>query len=110
MFKENLPKKGPLFREFWTQTPTHVGGTCSYPQHVMLPPPPRDTSNNSEYISYTGASFTIVARCLQQGEDVTVQHTAAKIIENIATTAGRYCKKFVTKEVTHVSAYCQFGA
>ena len=42
MFKENLPKKGPLFREFWTQKPTHMGGTYPYPQHVMLPPPPRE--------------------------------------------------------------------
>ena len=40
MFKENLLKKGPLFREFWTQKPTHMGGTYPYPQHVMLPPPP----------------------------------------------------------------------
>ena len=38
MFKENLPKKGPLFREFWTQKATHVGGTYPYPQHVMLHP------------------------------------------------------------------------
>ena len=36
--KENLPKKGPLFREFWTQKPTHMGGTYPYPQHVMSPP------------------------------------------------------------------------
>ena len=39
MFKENLPKKGRLFREFWTLKPTHIGGTYPYPQHVMLPPP-----------------------------------------------------------------------
>lgn len=52
----------------------------------------------------------MVARCLQQGEDVTIQHTAAKIIENIATTAGRYCKKFVTKEVAYVSKYCLLSA
>ena len=40
MFKENLPKKEPLFREFWAQKPTHMGGTYPNPQHVMLPPPP----------------------------------------------------------------------
>ena len=39
-FKENLPEKGPLFREFQTQKPTHMGGTYPYPQHVMLPLPP----------------------------------------------------------------------
>ena len=40
MFMENLPKKGPLSREFWAQKPTHMGGTYPYPQHVMYPPPP----------------------------------------------------------------------
>ena len=39
MFMENLPKKGPLPREFWAQKPTHMGGTYPYPQHVMYPPP-----------------------------------------------------------------------
>ena len=33
-------KKGPLFREFWIQKPTHMGGKYPYPQHVMLPPSP----------------------------------------------------------------------
>ena len=37
---ENLPKKGPLFREFGAQKPTHMGGTYPYPRHVMYPPPP----------------------------------------------------------------------
>ena len=39
MFMENLPKKEPLFREFWAQKPTHMGGTYPYPQHVMYPSP-----------------------------------------------------------------------
>ena len=39
MFKENLPKRGPLFREFWIQKPTHMGGTYPQPQYVMLPSP-----------------------------------------------------------------------
>ena len=38
MFKENVPKKGPLFREFLTEKPTYMGGTYPYPQHAMLPP------------------------------------------------------------------------
>ena len=46
MFMENLQKKGHLFREFWTQKPTHMGGTYPYPQHVMLPPPPGLNSMN----------------------------------------------------------------
>ena len=40
LFKENLPKKGPLFREFGAQKLTHIRGTYPYPQHVMYPPPP----------------------------------------------------------------------
>ena len=35
---ENLPKKGPLFRVFGAQKPTHMGGTYPYPRHVMYPP------------------------------------------------------------------------
>ena len=38
MFMGILPKKGPLFGEFLTQKPTHMGSTDPYPQHVMLPP------------------------------------------------------------------------
>ena len=39
IFMENLPKKGPLFREFRPKKPIHMGGTYPYPQHVMYPPP-----------------------------------------------------------------------
>ena len=39
-------KKGPLFREFGAQKPTHMGGTYPYPQHVMYPPPPGGTRAN----------------------------------------------------------------
>ena len=37
LFMENLLKKGPLFREFGAQKPTHMGGTYPYPKHVMYP-------------------------------------------------------------------------
>ena len=47
LFMENLPKKGPLFREFGAQKPTHMGGTYPYPQHVMYPPPPREHSEKN---------------------------------------------------------------
>ena len=46
MFKENLPKKGHLSREFWTQKPTHMGSTYPYLQHVMLRPGPRKALSN----------------------------------------------------------------
>ena len=38
MFKENLPKERPLFREFWAKKPTHMGCPYPYPNHFMLPP------------------------------------------------------------------------
>ena len=54
MFMENLPKKGPLFREFWAEKPTHMGGTYPYPQHVMLPPPGVSTySYNAQFQQIT---------------------------------------------------------
>ena len=52
-FKENLLKKGPLFREFWTQKPIHMGGTYQYPQCVMLPP-----GNRPNVIKPKGASLS----------------------------------------------------
>ena len=54
LFMENLPKKGPLFREFGAQKPTHMGGTYPYPQHVMYPPPPGQiwTGLNGAVTSY----------------------------------------------------------
>ena len=45
MFKENVPKKRPLFTEFWTQKPTNMGGTYPYTRHAMLSPPPGFLSN-----------------------------------------------------------------
>ena len=61
LFMENLPKKGPLFRESWAQKPTHMGGTYSYPQYVMLPPPPcgKDRFGNNS-ISWFTPRFKVV--------------------------------------------------
>ena len=50
MFKETLLKKRPLFRDFWTQKPTHMGGTYPYPQHVLLPPPPLGSVESAQKI------------------------------------------------------------
>ena len=36
--KENLSRKDPLFRECWTQKPTHIGSVQRYPQHAMYLP------------------------------------------------------------------------
>ena len=37
MFKENLSKKGPLFRDVLGPKPNHMGGPYPYPQNVMYP-------------------------------------------------------------------------
>lgn len=47
----------------------------------------------------SSAVFTIITRCLHQEDDHIARHIAAKIIENVIVTQGRYCKKFLTNEV-----------
>ncbi|XP_075243260.1 serine/threonine-protein kinase ULK4-like [Convolutriloba macropyga] len=44
-------------------------------------------------------SFTMVTRCLREGEESITQHFAAKIVENIAATSGVHSNKFSTTEV-----------
>ncbi|XP_067053224.1 serine/threonine-protein kinase ULK4-like [Acropora muricata] len=45
-----------------------------------------------------GVTYTIITRCLHKGEDIVVQHFAAKTVENVATTSGRHCVKFATND------------
>ena len=49
-----------------------------------------------------GVTYTIIARCLHKGEDIVVQHFAAKTVENVATTSGRHCVKFATNDTAQV--------
>lgn len=44
-------------------------------------------------------SYTVITRCCREGEDATVHHIAAKIIENIVVTNGQHAQKFVTNEI-----------
>lgn len=44
----------------------------------------------------------IITRCLNDGEDIYVQHFAAKTIENVASTHGRHCAKFVSNDTAQV--------
>ena len=52
MFKETLPKKGPLFREFWTHKPTHMGGTYPYTKHVVSRPPGSFASQTLNFATF----------------------------------------------------------
>ncbi|XP_068693987.1 serine/threonine-protein kinase ULK4-like [Montipora foliosa] len=49
-----------------------------------------------------GVTYTIITRCLHEGEDIVVQHFAAKTIENVATTTGRHCIKFATNDTAQL--------
>ena len=53
-------------------------------------------------LSVLGVTYTIIARCLHEGEDIIVQHFAAKTIENVASTHGRHCYKFGTNDTAQV--------
>lgn len=44
-------------------------------------------------------TFTVIARCCREGEDVVVNHVAAKIVENVVTTRGQHTQKFVNNEM-----------
>jgi len=49
-----------------------------------------------------GVTYTIITRCLHEGEDIVVQHFAAKTIENVASTSGRHCVKFATNDTAQL--------
>lgn len=44
-------------------------------------------------------TYTIISRCCREGEDATVHHIAAKIVENVVITSGTHAQKFVTNEM-----------
>ncbi|KAK3602625.1 hypothetical protein CHS0354_034209 [Potamilus streckersoni] len=43
--------------------------------------------------------YTFIMRCCRDGEDPVVNHIAAKIVENVATTKGQHSQKFGTVEM-----------
>ncbi|XP_028392531.1 serine/threonine-protein kinase ULK4-like [Dendronephthya gigantea] len=49
-----------------------------------------------------GITYTIIVKCLREGEDSVVQHYAAKTIENVATTDTQHCEKFATAETAQM--------
>ncbi|XP_071163636.1 serine/threonine-protein kinase ULK4-like isoform X2 [Mytilus edulis] len=44
-------------------------------------------------------TYTVVTRSCREGEDATVHHIAAKIVENVVVTTGYHAQKFVTNEM-----------
>ncbi|XP_076985827.1 serine/threonine-protein kinase ULK4 isoform X3 [Tamandua tetradactyla] len=51
------------------------------------------------------AAYTVLMRCLREGEERVVNHMAAKIIENVCTTSSPQAQGFITGEVGPVLWY-----
>ncbi|KAK1332565.1 hypothetical protein QTO34_007248 [Cnephaeus nilssonii] len=45
------------------------------------------------------AAYTVLMRCLREGEERVVNHMAAKVIENVCTTCSAQAQGFITGEV-----------
>ncbi|XP_039592868.1 serine/threonine-protein kinase ULK4 [Polypterus senegalus] len=45
------------------------------------------------------AAYTVLMRCLREGEEPVVNHTAAKIVENVCTTVSYHAQGFLTGEI-----------
>uniref|UniRef100_A0A8C3UV32 Unc-51 like kinase 4 n=1 Tax=Catharus ustulatus TaxID=91951 RepID=A0A8C3UV32_CATUS len=51
------------------------------------------------------AAYTVLMRCLREGEERVVNHLAAKIIENVCTTRSCHAQGFITGEIGPVLWY-----
>ncbi|XP_006893129.1 PREDICTED: serine/threonine-protein kinase ULK4 [Elephantulus edwardii] len=51
------------------------------------------------------AAYTVLMRCLREGEERVVNHMAAKIVENVCTTSSAQAQGFITGEVGPVLWY-----
>uniref|UniRef100_A0A9J8BIA2 Unc-51 like kinase 4 n=2 Tax=Cyprinus carpio TaxID=7962 RepID=A0A9J8BIA2_CYPCA len=45
------------------------------------------------------AAYTVLMRCLREGEELVVNHMAAKTIENVCSRESQYAQGFITAEV-----------
>uniref|UniRef100_A0A2K6TCK0 Unc-51 like kinase 4 n=1 Tax=Saimiri boliviensis boliviensis TaxID=39432 RepID=A0A2K6TCK0_SAIBB len=61
--------------------------------------------NPRECWAVPSTAYTVLMRCLREGEERTVNHMAAKIIENVCTTFSAQAKGFITGEVGPVLWY-----
>ncbi|XP_036395440.1 serine/threonine-protein kinase ULK4 [Megalops cyprinoides] len=51
------------------------------------------------------AAYTVITRCLREGEELVVNHMAAKIVENICTTVSHHAQCFITGEIGPILWY-----
>uniref|UniRef100_A0A8C4PJT7 Unc-51 like kinase 4 n=1 Tax=Equus asinus asinus TaxID=83772 RepID=A0A8C4PJT7_EQUAS len=61
--------------------------------------------NPSECWAVPLAAYTVLMRCLREGEERVVNHMAAKIIENVCTTFSAQAQGFITGEIGPVLWY-----
>ncbi|KAL0985292.1 hypothetical protein UPYG_G00155100 [Umbra pygmaea] len=45
------------------------------------------------------AAYTVLMRCLREGEELVVNHMACKIVENVCTTLSHHAQGFITVEI-----------
>uniref|UniRef100_A0A3P8XFT5 Protein kinase domain-containing protein n=1 Tax=Esox lucius TaxID=8010 RepID=A0A3P8XFT5_ESOLU len=45
------------------------------------------------------AAYTVLMRCLREGEELVVNHIACKIVENVCTTLSHHAQGFITVEI-----------
>ncbi|KAJ8290787.1 hypothetical protein GJAV_G00017560 [Gymnothorax javanicus] len=45
------------------------------------------------------AVYTVLTRCLREGEELLVHHMAVKIVENVCTTVSHHAQRFITGEI-----------
>ncbi|XP_072174268.1 serine/threonine-protein kinase ULK4-like [Diadema setosum] len=61
-----------------------------------------DQDGTSEPTVVPTLTYTMISRCLREGEDAFVQHFAAKVVENVAATNSGHGEKLATGEVGHL--------
>nr|XP_054406379.1 serine/threonine-protein kinase ULK4 isoform X3 [Pongo abelii] len=61
--------------------------------------------NPRECWAFPLAAYTVLMRCLREGEERVVNHMAAKIIENVCTTFSAQAQGFITGEIGPILWY-----
>uniref|UniRef100_A0A8C7J1K9 Unc-51 like kinase 4 n=1 Tax=Oncorhynchus kisutch TaxID=8019 RepID=A0A8C7J1K9_ONCKI len=55
--------------------------------------------NPGELWVVPAAAYTVLMRCLREGEELVVNHMVCKMVENVCTPASHYAQGFITGEI-----------
>uniref|UniRef100_A0A8K9URC4 Unc-51 like kinase 4 n=1 Tax=Oncorhynchus mykiss TaxID=8022 RepID=A0A8K9URC4_ONCMY len=55
--------------------------------------------NPGELWVVPAAAYTVLMRCLREGEELVVNHMVCKMVENVCTPASHYAQGFITAEI-----------